>query len=152
MKAWTSLRTSKSWKDAKKPLADILHGLSHIGSALPLLVGLWDFWQGNLGANPILEITHRSGKTAITLLIISLAVSPLKQLLNWGQLNKLRSCAYNMQQFHNWKRVPIFFNFFVLSATIGSPPRLFDRRLCRPIKEAPHRVFQIQTGCGPPLF
>ena len=90
MKVWTSLRTSKNWKDLKKPLASILHLAVHIGSAIPLAVGLWDFWQRNLGANPILEITHRTGKTAILLLILSLAVSPLRQLLKWNQINKLR--------------------------------------------------------------
>jgi len=90
MKVWTSLRTSKNWKEFKKPLGKILHPVAHIGSAIALLVGLWDFWQGNLGANPILEITHRTGKTAILLLILSLAVSPLRQLLKWNQVNKLR--------------------------------------------------------------
>ncbi|MCK5793801.1 MAG: ferric reductase-like transmembrane domain-containing protein [Anaerolineales bacterium] len=90
MQIWTSLRTSKSWKDLKKPLGTILHPLVHIASAVPLLVGLWDFWQRNLGANPIQEITHRTGKTAILLLILSLAISPLRLLLKWNQLNKLR--------------------------------------------------------------
>ncbi|RLC98364.1 MAG: sulfoxide reductase heme-binding subunit YedZ [Chloroflexota bacterium] len=90
MKTWTLLKTSKNWKDLKKPLASILHLAVHIGSAIPLLVGLWDFWQRNLGANPIQEITHRTGKTAILLLILSLAVSPLRQLLKWNQINKLR--------------------------------------------------------------
>ena len=90
MKTWTLLKTSKNWKDLKKPLASILHLAIHIGSAIPLLVGLWDFWQRNLGANPILEITHRTGKTAITLLILSLSIRPLRQLLNWPQVNKLR--------------------------------------------------------------
>ena len=90
MKTWTLLKTSKNWKDLKKPLASILHLAVHIGSSIPLLVGLWDFWQRNLGANPILEITHRTGKTAILLLILSLAVSPLRQLLKWSQINKLR--------------------------------------------------------------
>ena len=55
-----------------------------------MLVGLWDFWQGNLGADPILEITHRSGKTAITLLILTLSITPLRQILKWSQANKLR--------------------------------------------------------------
>jgi sulfoxide reductase heme-binding subunit YedZ len=90
MKVWTSLRTSRNWKEFKKPLGQILHPLAHIGAAIPVLVGLWDFWQQNLGANPILEITHRTGKTAILLLILSLTVSPLRQLLKWNQLNKLR--------------------------------------------------------------
>lgn len=90
MKAWISKNISKPWRKNKKVLASILHPLVHLGSFLPLLVGLWDFWQGGLGANPILEITHRSGKTALTLLILSLSISPLRQLLKWNQVNKLR--------------------------------------------------------------
>ncbi len=90
MKAWISQNISKSWNKYKGSLASVLHPLVHLGSLLPLAVGLWDFWQNNLGANPILEITHRTGKTAITLLILSLAVSPLRQLLKWSQINKLR--------------------------------------------------------------
>jgi sulfoxide reductase heme-binding subunit YedZ len=90
MKAWISEKISKPWRKHKSKAADILHPLIHIGSSIPLLVGLWDFWQNNLGANPILEITHRSGKTAITLLILSLSITPLRQLLKWSQINKLR--------------------------------------------------------------
>ena len=90
MKVWISQNFSKNWKKYKSPIGSILHPLVHIGSILPFVVGLWDFWQNNLGANPILEITHRTGKTAIILLILSLAVSPLRLLLNWPRIRKLR--------------------------------------------------------------
>ncbi len=90
MKVWISQNISKNWREYKRPLGSILHPLAHIGSILPFAVGLWDFWQNNLGANPILEITQRTGKTAIILLMLSLAVSPLRLLLNWPQINKLR--------------------------------------------------------------
>lgn len=90
MMEWISVKISKLWKDYKKPLGLILHPLVHVGSLIPLAIGLWDFWQNNLGVNPIAEITHRTGKTAITLLMISLAISPLRLLLNWPQVNKLR--------------------------------------------------------------
>jgi sulfoxide reductase heme-binding subunit YedZ len=90
MKAWISQNISKPWKKYRKNLASIFHPLSHAGALVPLAVGLWDYWQGELGANPILEITHRTGRTAITLLLLSLAISPLRQLLNWPQVNKLR--------------------------------------------------------------
>jgi sulfoxide reductase heme-binding subunit YedZ len=81
---------SKPWRKYRGKLSDILHPLVHIGAAIPFLVGLWDFWQVNLGPNPIQEITHRSGKTAIILLILSLSISPLRQILKWSQVNKLR--------------------------------------------------------------
>jgi sulfoxide reductase heme-binding subunit YedZ len=90
MKEWTSQNISKPWKENRKAIGKVLHPLSHFLAALPLLVGLWDFWQSNLGANPILEITHRSGRTAITLLLFSLSISPLRQILSFPQINKLR--------------------------------------------------------------
>jgi len=90
MKIWISQKISKNWREYKRPLGSILHPLVHIGSILPYVVGLWDFWKNNLGANPILEITQRTGRTAIIILMLSLAVSPLRLLLNWPQINKLR--------------------------------------------------------------
>jgi sulfoxide reductase heme-binding subunit YedZ len=90
MKAWISQNISKSWRKYRKNLASIFHPLSHAGALVPLTVGLWDFWQRDLGANPILEITQRTGKTAITMLLLSLAISPLRQLIKWPQVNKLR--------------------------------------------------------------
>lgn len=90
MKEWILVKISKYWKENKRSLANILHPLAHIGSVIPFGIGLWDFWQNNLGANPILEITHRTGRTALTLLLISLSISPLRLLLSWPQINKLR--------------------------------------------------------------
>jgi sulfoxide reductase heme-binding subunit YedZ len=57
---------------------------------IPFLVLVWDFLRGTLAADPILDMTHRTGKTALILLMLSLAVSPLQSLLNWPQLGKLR--------------------------------------------------------------
>jgi sulfoxide reductase heme-binding subunit YedZ len=90
MKAWISEKTSSYWHKFKRPLVSVLHPLAHIASTLPLLVGVWDYWQKNLGANPILEITHRTGKTALILLMLSLAVSPIRLVLSWPQINKVR--------------------------------------------------------------
>jgi sulfoxide reductase heme-binding subunit YedZ len=90
MKAWISEKISNSWRENKRTIAKILHPLAHLGSIIPFGMGLWDFWQNNLGANPILEITHRSGKTALILLMLSLSITPLRTLSKWPQINKLR--------------------------------------------------------------
>lgn len=58
----------------------------HIGALIPLLVIIWDFNQGGLGADPIRELTLRTGKTAIILLTMSLAVTPAIIWLDWKQL------------------------------------------------------------------
>lgn len=110
MKTWISQNISKNWKKYKRPLVSILHPLTHVGSTLPFVVGLWDFWQNNLGANPILEITHRTGKTAFILLILSLAISPLRLLLNWPQINKFRKPL----GFYAFTYAAIHFSIFIV--------------------------------------
>jgi sulfoxide reductase heme-binding subunit YedZ len=75
---------------SKKTQQRTLKIIAHIGSLLPLLLLIWDFNQGQLGADPIREITLRTGKAAITLLVLSLAITPLKIWFGWKQLHPLR--------------------------------------------------------------
>lgn len=57
-------------------------------SALVLL--LIDFFTGNLTANPIQAMEQRTGRHAITLLVLSLACTPLNNLFGWRELIKRR--------------------------------------------------------------
>src|SRR5690606_27212959 len=56
----------------------------------PLVVGIWDLARGNLSVNPIQDITHRSGYTALVLLVLSLACTPASALLGQKWALKLR--------------------------------------------------------------
>jgi sulfoxide reductase heme-binding subunit YedZ len=47
------------------------------------------FW-GDLGANPVETVTHRTGFTALTILLCTLAVTPLRRVLGLGALVTLR--------------------------------------------------------------
>lgn len=61
--------------------------------ALALGPGLWLAWdaaQGALGAEPLVEAIHRSGRAAIRLLLVSLAVTPLRAVTGWGRLISVR--------------------------------------------------------------
>jgi len=51
---------------------------------------LWDTFTGNLSANPIEDITHRTGLWGLTLLLVTLSVTPLVRITRWSQLIKLR--------------------------------------------------------------
>ena len=64
-------------------LADWLRIAVHIGALIPLALLLWDGAHNHLTANPIQEITFRTGKTAIILLILSLLCTPLNILFGW---------------------------------------------------------------------
>jgi methionine sulfoxide reductase heme-binding subunit len=51
---------------------------------------LFDLLTGNLSANPIQELEQRTGRHAITLLVLSLACTPLNTLFKWTELIKRR--------------------------------------------------------------
>lgn len=51
---------------------------------------LLDLVTGNLSANPIQEMEQRTGRHAITLLVLSLACTPLNNIFGWRELIKRR--------------------------------------------------------------
>ncbi|RME76446.1 MAG: sulfoxide reductase heme-binding subunit YedZ [Chloroflexi bacterium] len=59
---------------------------AHIGALAPLTLLVWDYFQNQLTVNPIQEMTLRTGRYALILLILSLAVTPLNSLLGLRQL------------------------------------------------------------------
>lgn len=74
----------------KKTKQRLLKLITHIGALIPLALLIWDYNLSQFGADPIREVTLRTGKTAITLLVLSLAVTPLKIWFGWNQLHPLR--------------------------------------------------------------
>jgi len=60
---------------------------------LAALPAVWlgvDALRGNLTADPIKEITHRTGWWTLTLLMVTLAVTPVRRLTGWNQIVKVR--------------------------------------------------------------
>ncbi len=55
----------------------------HIGAWIPLLVLFFDYFMSNLTVNPIQALEQRTGKIAITLLVLSLACTPLNTLFRF---------------------------------------------------------------------
>lgn len=49
-----------------------------------------DFITGNISPNPIQELEQRTGRHAITLLVLSLACTPLNTIFKWPELIKRR--------------------------------------------------------------
>ncbi len=54
---------------------------------------LWNAVQGELGANPVEVITHQTGDWALRLLLLTLALTPLRQWFGWGWTIRLRRMA-----------------------------------------------------------
>ena len=103
---------------------NILQIAAHVGSWFPLVVLLWDFWFDNLGPDIIREATLRTGKTALVLLILSLACTPINILFKYKQVLKLRrplglySFMYASLHFAIFIGVDYFFNFDLIKDTL----------------------------------
>lgn len=70
--------------------------LVHALALAPALWLAWQFWQvwqtgsDALGADPVAEIEHRTGLWALRLLLLTLALTPLRQLLGQPVLIRFR--------------------------------------------------------------
>src|SRR3712207_2308928 len=64
--------------------------IAHIASWVPLALLIWDGLHNHLTANPIQEITFRTGKTALVLLVLSLLCTPANTVLGIKQALPLR--------------------------------------------------------------
>lgn len=53
---------------------------------LPALILAIDAATGGLGAKPLTEAIHRTGDWAVRLLLVTLAVTPLRRIGGWGRL------------------------------------------------------------------
>jgi len=65
--------------------------LTHMAALLPLARLVWEYWQGSLFiVDPVQEITTRTGKTALILLVLSLACMPINIVFGFKQVLRLR--------------------------------------------------------------
>ena len=74
----------------KKRKANWFLVLTHIGALLPLAWLALDAARRQLGFNPVREVTLRTGRYALTLLVLSLACTPIYILSGWRQAIVLR--------------------------------------------------------------
>ncbi len=75
---------------------------------MPLAVLLFDLFTDNLTANPIQAIEQRTGFTALTFLVLSLACTPLAFIAGWKQLTQRRKALGNYGFMYAALHVTIF--------------------------------------------
>ena len=80
------MESMKSFFKRYTPLQVAMH--IYAWSALAHI--LFDFLTGNISPNPIQDLEQRTGRHAITLLVMSLACTPLNTLFKWPELLKRR--------------------------------------------------------------
>lgn len=61
-----------------------------VACLVPLVWSVWRFARGEASVDPVEEWLHRSGKTAVIILVASLAVTPVRRLTGWNTAQKLR--------------------------------------------------------------
>ncbi|MEM7335819.1 MAG: protein-methionine-sulfoxide reductase heme-binding subunit MsrQ [Chloroflexota bacterium] len=122
--AETAVKPARRWPFNKKQNQKILLWLTHIGSLLPLVRLYWRFRNNALGADPIREILFFTGITALVLLVLTVAVTPLITLFGWSQLAPLRkwfglySFLYVNLHFVDWLWLDYGFNWQFISQGI----------------------------------
>ncbi len=84
-----SLKGWLPWLDRQGKFS-ALRAVAFALTLLPALLVLYAAWMGQLGSKPWTEAIHRTGTWAVRLLVLSLAISPLRRLLDWGKLIGVR--------------------------------------------------------------
>lgn len=110
--------TSKKWNFTPLQIT------AHVGSLIPLALMLWDIFTNNLGVDPIRDFTLRTGKSALILLLLSLACTPINTLFKFKQVLKLRrplglySFFYASIHFAIFIGVDYYFDFTLIQSAL----------------------------------
>ena len=69
---------------------DKLKVITHLAALAPLVYLFVNAFQNQLGADPIREIMRRTGRDALVLLVITLAVGPVRNIFGLARVGRLR--------------------------------------------------------------
>lgn len=106
----------------------ILRPLVFLAALSPFLYLVWRVVMGELGANPIEDITLVTGRWTLRLLLITLAVTPLRRLTGWHEAIRFRrllglfACFYGTLHFSIYIGIDQFFAWKFILADIAKRP------------------------------
>lgn len=98
----------------------LLQVLVHGAALMPLALMIWDYFHNQLTVNPIQEITSRTGRYALVLLLLSLACTPinllfgLKQIVRWRRPLGLYAFVYASLHFLTFIGLDYTFNLTLI--------------------------------------
>ncbi|HLJ37668.1 MAG TPA: protein-methionine-sulfoxide reductase heme-binding subunit MsrQ [Steroidobacteraceae bacterium] len=93
-----------------------------------LICGMLGWFGASLGADPVKKLEHECGKTALQLLLLTLSITPLRNLLGLPQLLRLRRMLglfaffYVVLHFTVYLVLDLELNFATLGADIVKRP------------------------------
>jgi methionine sulfoxide reductase heme-binding subunit len=106
----------------------ILKGLVFAAGLVPAAMLVGDALTDNLTANPIEYVTHQTGTFALTLLLITLAITPLRRLTGWHEVIRVRrmlglfSFFYATLHVLMWAVVDQFFDLPAMIEDVAKRP------------------------------
>jgi sulfoxide reductase heme-binding subunit YedZ len=118
------LNVERRYRLVYKPLVF----LASLAPLLWLLCGAFGWLGASLGADPVKKLEHELGKTALNLLLITLLVTPVRQLTGFPHLARLRrmlglfAAFYALLHFAAYLSLDLEFNFGTLFADIAKRP------------------------------
>jgi sulfoxide reductase heme-binding subunit YedZ len=77
------------WNDRKGHLSVLKLGV-FVALFVPGLWSAWQWWQGDLDPKPVTEALHLTGAWALRILLLSLAITPLRSIVHWPRLIDVR--------------------------------------------------------------
>ncbi len=99
-----------------------------VACLVPFSLLATDLFQGRLGANPIEEITHRTGDWILIFLFLTLSITPLRRLTRWGVLIRFRrmlglfAFSYGLVHFSILVVFDHFFNLASILEDVATRP------------------------------
>jgi sulfoxide reductase heme-binding subunit YedZ len=78
-----------SWQPSRGALI-ALKSLAHAALLVPFALLAYGVWRGDLGPDPVARITHETGIWAFRILLVTLAITPLRRLTGWTVLQRFR--------------------------------------------------------------
>ena len=95
---------------ARPPIA-LLKAVIWVAGLLPAAWLVRAGFADDLTADPVKYLTHFTGKTALAILAVTLAITPLRQLTGLGQLARVRRLAGLLAFFYATVHLLIYFVF-----------------------------------------
>ena len=112
----------------KTKLIDVLRVLTHLGALAPLVALILDIGFYRLSVNPIQDITLRTGKTALVLLVLTFACTPANKIFGLRYALRIRrtlglyAFLYACLHFMVFVGLDYGFNPFLLREAIFEKP------------------------------
>ena len=92
-----------------------------VNGLVPAAMLIWDAWQHQLGVDPVTRAIHVTGLTALTFLVLTLAVTPVRKISGWNWLSHFRRMLGLFAFFYALAHFSIYFGLerqFSVSAVI----------------------------------